>query len=524
MASTLEKIKWYKKMYGTVKTCRYLKNKILYGYMDDYPRWQKKHAITEAELQAQREAHFEYEPLISIVVPLYKTPTQYLDALVQSVRAQTYGNWELCLSDGSGKSESDNDAGGAVQTPLRALLGHLQGADSRIHVVTSDTQLGISDNTNKALEIAKGEYIAFADHDDLLAPNALFENVKMINEHPEVQFIYSDEDKVDGKGKRYFMPHFKPDFNLELLRARNYICHLVVVSRTLIDQVGKLDAAFDGAQDYDFVFRCFEAIKERGSWHSKLCHIPKILYHWRSYEQSTAEATGNKDYANDAGMKARQAHFDRLMIKVALEPVKHAGVVYPDMCRVRYLADDCKRDDFVLFMAEGVNALTDDLFEDMMGYCAQTDVGAVGAKIYTHDGTVYYAGGLLKEDGSMCNAFEGLLHDEPGYFGRAIIAQDTSVVSSICWMVKKSVLEEIGETDILEKDSNGLSQQDVTDICVKVRKAGYRVVLDADGEIVCYEDKGIGVIPKKGIYEKRLGVVDLYYNVNLDNMNAVFDY
>ena len=516
MAGTLEKIKWYKNTYGMGKTCRYLKNKVLYGYMDDYPRWQKRHEIGEAELEEQRAAHFDYEPLISVVVPLYKTPVQYLGALVESVKAQTYSNWELCLSDGSGKSESDNDAGGAVQPPLRAMLGHLQGADSRIRVVTSDTPFGISDNTNRALGIAKGEYIAFADHDDLLAPNALYENVKVINEHPDVQFIYSDEDKVDGAGKRYFMPHFKPDFNLEMLRARNYICHLVVVSRKLYEKVGGLNTEFDGAQDHDFVFRCVEAVNMSAD---HIWHIPKILYHWRAYGQSTAEGTANKDYANDAGFRARYAHFERLGIPVIIEPVQHGGTTYPDMCRVRNQVDESRKDEFVLFKRDEVQIISEDLFMDMMGYCAQIDVGAVGAKVYATDGTVLHAGGMMREDGTMCDAFSGLLHDEPGYFGRAIIAQDTSAVSETCWMVKRSVLEEIGETDLLEKGESGLSQQDVTELCDKVHQAGYRIVFDPFAEV-----KSERIADMNETKNYCALVQDAYYNPNLVRDDASYDY
>ena len=516
MAGTLEKIKWYKKVYGTRKTFRYLKNKVLHGYMDDYPRWHKKHEITEKELAVQRAAHFGYEPLISIVVPLYKTPIQYLDALVKSVQNQTYGNWELCLSEGSGKSESDNDANGAVQSPLRAMLGHLQGADPRIRVVTSDVPLGISDNTNKALEIAKGDYIAFADHDDLLAPNALYENVKLINECPDAQIIYSDEDKVDGKGKRYFMPHFKPDYNLEMLRARNYFCHLVVVSRKLIDQIGGLDSDFDGAHDHDFVFRCVEALQMSTQ---QIRHIQKILYHWRAYGQSTAEGTENKDYANDAGFRVRRAHFERLGIPVELEPVRYAGATYPDMCRVKYQVNEDRKDEFVLFKGDEVQIISDDPFIDMMGYCSQNDVGAVGAKIYAADGSVDHAGGLMREDGTMCDAFQGLLSDDPGYFGRAIIAQDTSAVSGMCWMVKKSVLEEIGEEDYLRKIGSELSQQDVTEICIKIREAGYRIVFDPFAEVRC----GLKLEAVR-VKENMALVHDRCYNPNLARQKADFDF
>ena len=518
MARTLEKIKWYKKMYGTVKTCRYLKNKILYGYMDDYPRWQKKHAITEAELQAQRETHFDYEPLISIVVPLYKTPTQYLDALVQSVRAQTYGNWELCLSDGSGKSESDNDAGGAVQTPLRALLGHLQAADARIRVVTSDTQLGISDNTNKALEIAKGECIAFADHDDLLAPNALYENVKMINEYPEVQFIYSDEDKVDGKGKRFFMPHFKPDFNLELLRSTNYFCHLCVVKRELFEKACPLNGEYDGAQDYDFVLRCVEQVGDQ----TQIRHIPKILYHWRAYAESTAESADRKDYANDAGMRVLKAHYERIGVKADVEPVEKGGIVYPGMYRTRYQVEGKPTvavvkgqqhlkeisDDYILFLSEDAQPVTKDFIQEMLSYCAQSEVGAVGAKVYGPDECMIYAGGFLCEDGSMRNAFEGFMHDDPGYFGRAILAQDVHGVSDACVMVKREVL------------GQDVDQSTVKEICEKIKRDGKRMVFVPFAEVTCSCDSNKD---NKQIKQSSSSISDPYYNKNLNCREASYD-
>ena len=515
MAGTLEKIKWYKKVYGTRKTCRYLKNKVLYGYMDDYPRWQKKHAISEAELEEQRATHFEKEPLISIVVPLYKTPVQYLGALVESVKAQTYSNWELCLSDGSGKSESDNDAGGAVQPPLRAMLGHLQGADSRIHVVTSDTPLGISDNTNRALSIAKGEYIAFADHDDLLAPNALYEYVKVINEHPDVQFIYSDEDKVDGAGKRYFMPHFKPDFNLEMLRSTNYFCHLCLVSRELYEKVGGLIADYDGAQDYDFVLRCVEQISDK----DQIRHIPKILYHWRAYAASTAESADRKDYANDAGIKALKAHYDRLGIKADIEPVEKGGIVYPGMYRTRYQVEGDPKvmiirgdeqpakatGDYVLFLSEDAEPITEDLVQEMLSYCMQPDVDAVSAKVYGADGCIVYAGGFLREDGSACNAFTGFMHDDPGYFGRAIIAQDVNVAYDICVMVKAELL-----------DVDEANQEDLAGVCRRLREMGKRIVFDPFAEV---DYKG-----NLTAHTRAQSVIkDHYYNPNLVSERAVFD-
>ena len=163
------------------------------------------------------------------------------------MQAQTYKNWELCFSDGSGKD-----------SPIEGVLNELTHKDPRIRVVYTGEQLQISENTNEALKIAAGDFIAFSDHDDLLAPDALYECVKALNEDRSIELLYTDEDKVDMKGKEFFMPHFKPDFNIDLLRCNNYICHLFVVKREILEQVGMLNPKFDGAQDYDFVLRCVE--------------------------------------------------------------------------------------------------------------------------------------------------------------------------------------------------------------------------------------------------------------------------
>ena len=174
------------------------------------------------------------------MVPLYKTDKYLLKALVDSVLAQTYSNWELCLSDGSG-----------ADSPIRSILEEYQKKDPRIKVVFNEKQLQISDNTNAAIGIATGNYIAFADHDDTLAEEAFYQMAKEISQHPEADLIYSDEDIIDIRGNRLF-PHFKPDFNPDYLCCVNYICHLVVVKRTLLDRTGLLRPEYDGSQDFDF--------------------------------------------------------------------------------------------------------------------------------------------------------------------------------------------------------------------------------------------------------------------------------
>ena len=216
---------------------------------------------------------------------MYRTPEKYLEELIASVKAQTYGNWELCLSDGSGKD-----------SPLGPILERYQKEDARIRVISHEKPLQISENTNAALGLATGDYFVFADHDDVLTPNALYEFAAAVNREPETDVLYSDEDKMSMDGHKFFQPHMKPDFNLDLLCTVNYICHLFGVKRTLAEKTGFFRSEYDGAQDYDFIFRCTEQAE-------KICHVPKVLYHWRSHEDSTAETrrAKNMPLRRDAG-------------------------------------------------------------------------------------------------------------------------------------------------------------------------------------------------------------------------------
>ena len=194
----------------------------------------------------QREVKFAYAPKISIVIPLYRTPGHFLREVIRSVEEQTYQNWELVLSDGSGE-----------HSPLDGFLDELEHAYAKkaekLKIVRNKKQLRIAENTNAALAEATGDFIAFGDHDDLFAPDALYECVKILQEKPETALLYTDEDKVDGKGKKYFQPHFKSDYNPDLLCSMNYFCHLVVVKRELLDAAGTLDPAYDGAQDLSLI-------------------------------------------------------------------------------------------------------------------------------------------------------------------------------------------------------------------------------------------------------------------------------
>lgn len=540
------KTKVYYQQFGIKATVLRTLDKITGRDAITYNAWLKRHCPTKAKLKEQREQKFAYQPKISIVIPLYKTPHNYLNELVDSIKAQTYANWELCLSDGSGEG-----------SPLTEILQKYEAEDNRIKVVYNKEALQISENTNAALAIATGDYIAFADHDDLLAPNVLYECVYELNKDVTIEMIYTDEDKIDMSGKEHFMPHFKSDFNIDMLRSVNYFCHLVVVKREVYEKVGNLNHEFDGAQDYDFVLRCVEDA-------SNIKHIPKILYHWRAHKDSTAENPESKNYAFEAGARAIQAHYDRLGIPATVEETTHKGIyrsryileekplisiVIPnkdhtddlDKCitsieekstyknyefivvennsteeetfeyykklestcpRAKVVCWDGKgfnypainnygvehaKGEYLLFLNNDTEIVNGECLEELLGYCMREDVGAVGARLYYEDGTIQHAGVIVGLGGIAGHAFLGFPHADLGYFGRIQMAQNYSAVTAACILVKRSVYEEVEGFD----EKYAVAFNDV-DLCMKIRKAGYLIVYNPYAELNHYESKSRG--------------------------------
>lgn len=548
-----------------------------------YKAWLKRHSPSAGVLKLQREKKFAFSPKISIVVPLYKTPEAYLTEMIESVRNQSYRNWELCLSDGSGED-----------SPIAHILKKYEETDERIKVVYNKEQLRISENTNEALKVCTGDYIAFADHDDLLAPNALYECVYLLNKEPSTEIIYTDEDKIDMNGKEHFMPHFKSDFNIDMLCSTNYICHLFVVKRDIYEKAGMLNPEFDGAQDYDFVLRCVEKSE-------KIRHIPRILYHWRAHKNSTAENPESKNYAFVAGKRAVQAHYDRMKIPAEVEETQYKGiyrskyrlmdtplisVIIPNKDHISDL-EKCIRSleekngyrnlemivvennseeeetftyykeleqrnpkvkvlfweekvfnypainnfgaehasgDYLLFLNNDTEVVNEDCIEELLGYCQRSDVGAVGARLYYDDGTIQHAGVIVGLGGIAGHPFSKAVHEDPGYFGRIIMAQDYSAVTAACMLVKKSVFWQVGGFD----EGYAVAFNDV-DLCLRIRKAGYLIVYNPYAEMNHYESKSRGYEDTEekvkrfnseiSLFEKRwkkfLAHGDPYYNPNL---------
>jgi O-antigen biosynthesis protein len=263
----------------------------------DYSSWVKAHGRVTPEAEARmREciAGFERTPLVSIVMPTYNSRTDWLLGAVESLQRQAYTNWQLCIAD---------DA--STEPRVRSLLERLARDDPRINVVFREQNGHISAASNSALELCRGDWIALMDHDDVLPADALFQVVAAINAHPEVAMLYSDEDKIDEKGRR-FDPHFKPDWNIDLFYSYNLVCHLAVYRAQLVRDAGGFTVGMEGAQDYDLALRIVERISP-----SQIHHIPRVLYHWRAHGESTAREQGAKPYAIHAGERALNAHFHR---------------------------------------------------------------------------------------------------------------------------------------------------------------------------------------------------------------------
>lgn len=508
----------------------------------DYEEWYRNHRPSEEELERQRKEKFDYMPLISILVPVYNTPESFLKQMIQSVRAQTYGNWELCIANANPGNKEVGD-----------ILRIASEKDQRIRVTDVPENEGIAQNTNAALKIASGEYVGLLDHDDLLTKDALYEVVKALNQQEKPEMLYSDEDKVTTDLTEHFQPYMKPDFNLDLLRSNNYICHFFVAKKSLIEDVGAFRGEFNGAQDYDLILRCSE--KAAG-----IAHIPRILYHWRVHKASTADNPASKMYAFDAGKRAIEEHLKRCgqdgevshakdlgyyRVKYKVKGSPLVSIIIPNKDEVESL-DKClqsiekstyknyeiivvennsvkdetfayykkieakgvkvvywekgfnysainnygasyAKGDYLLLLNNDVEVITPDWLEEMLGNCQRKEVGIVGVKLYYPDDTVQHAGIIVGIGGIAGNIFVGLPRRYTGYFHKASVQQDLSAVTAACMMVKRSVYEAVKGLD----EKLQVAFNDV-DFCLRVRKAGYLVVYNPYAELYHYESKTRG--------------------------------
>ena len=514
-----------------------------------YGPWYRAYIPTEETLETQRKQKFDYSPLISIAVPAYQTPVEFLRQMIESLIVQTYSNWELCIVNASPDNEE-----------MQKVLAEYSAGDSRVRFCNLKENLGIAENTNRAFAMAKGEFVGLLDHDDLLAPNALYEIVKILQDHPQADALYTDEDKVTTELDEHFQPHLKPDFNLDLLRSNNYICHFFVVRKSIVEKAGGFRKEFDGAQDYDFIFRCTENAGE-------VLHVSEILYHWRTHKASTADNPASKMYAFEAGKRAIEAHLERTGTKGEVSHTQDLGfyrVKYPvqgkplvsviipnkdeketlqtclemlekntgyqnfeiiivennsttdeifryykELSRNRKIhllrwgkefnysainnfAVAHAKGEYLLFLNNDVKSINPDWLEEMLGVCQRPEVGGVGAKLIYPDNTIQHAGCVIGMGGIAGHMFVDMPADRTGYLHKASLLQDMSAVTAACLLMKKEVFEQAGGfTEELAVAFNDM------DLCLKVRKNGYLIVYDPYAKLYHMESKTRGAEDSK---------------------------
>lgn len=518
-----------------------------------YAQWiDEFDALSDADFAVFKEAlgQFRLRPRISVLMPVYDTPKQWLERAIESVIAQIYPDWELCIAD---------DA--STQPDVRETLEHYRKKDGRIRVVYRDTNGHISANSNSALALASGEFVALLDGDDELTPHALFWVANEIVNHPDADIIYSDEDKIDGKGRRYDV-YFKCDWNPALIRSVNYVSHLGVYRRSLVEQVGAFRTGFEGSQDHDLVLRCADA-----SAPERIRHIPRVLYHWRSIPGSTAsaEAADAKPYAWDAGARAIAEHLQRCgiagkvgpgmqkyyqveysppaklpkvsilmpsacnlhLLKPCLESLL-ARTTYPDFevllivssirlenakqreyletlkahRRIRLLvypdrpfnfswlnnwAESQCAGDVLCFMNDDIEVTTPDWLEKIVARLAHDKVGAVGTMLYYPDTRIQHAGVMLGLGGVAGHQFLKQPKGSGGYFGRAGLEQDLSCVTAACMVMRREAFRKVkGYNEMLAVAFNDV------DLCIRVRNAGWRIIWTPQVEMIHHESASIG--------------------------------
>ncbi len=455
----------------------------------------------------------EPRPLMSVIVPLYRTPVKYFRAMVDSVLAQTYGNWELVLVNAS-----PDDAN------LAQAVSELTGqGNPRIVVVELAENKGISENTLAGIAVASGDYLSFLDHDDLLEPDALAAYVTEIRAHPQVDLLYCDEDSVTHDGTTCFEARFKPDFNLDLLLTHNYVCHFLTVSREAYEQVEPYGHDVDGAQDYDLTLKVSEMARD-------IRHVPRVLYHWRQHAGSTnGGATAVKPYVVASSINALSRYLARRGIEAKVAPTDFPcvfDVAYPKSADadVSVIVATDADDELLGFLesletqrmgsvcqlieaapADGLSAPSGDFARRVNAAAAQAtgeyllvadarirfapesdcigalrdvfcrnEVGVASAKVMATDGHVLHAGLCVQDDGSLGYLNQGFTaHMGGGYHGLAECDCAYSAVAPFCFMVRASDFRDVGGLD----DGYAAAVAQTIDLSFKMRERGKAVIV-----------------------------------------------
>lgn len=515
----------------------------------NYAEWIRLYdTIGDADRQRilDQISHFGHHPLFSVLLPVHDTDPKWLRRAIQSVQDQLYEHWELCIVD-----DASSDSG------IWRIIQDFVSRDARIKAMRRSETGHICGTSNDALAMAAGEFIVLLDHDDELAPTALYHAAYELNQQPGLQLIYSDEDKLDSKDRRC-QPHFKSDWNPDLFTGQNYISHMGIYAASLVREVGGFRAGFEGAQDYDLALRCIEKINAE-----QIAHLSYVLYHWRMTDQSTAAAAGAKPYTLDAAAHAVRDHLARTGTTATVEPsreiylrVKYppptgdplVSIIIPTRDRVELLRqcvatifsrteypnyqlvivdngssekaavdflDELCRDsrvllervpgpfnfsklnnigvaraagDFVALLNNDLEVISGAWLTEMLSYAIRPGIGAVGARLWYPDGTLQH-GGVILGFGGVAGHIHGTTREDDGYFSRQHLTQDLSAVTAACMLIRKSVYLEVNGFD---EASLAVTFNDV-DFCLRLRRAGYRIVWTPYAEFFHHESASRGI-------------------------------
>ena len=496
----------YVNKYGVKELFQKISYKLSIKYHKEYSE-----RIGAINILAQKNTVFEYEPVISIIVPVYNVQEKYFLDMLTSVLNQTYSKWELCIADAS---ESYN-------------IGNIINAyeDNRIKYLKVEDNLGIAANTNKALELASGDYIALLDHDDMLSIDALYEVVNAININGSPEVLYSDEDKV-REDNIHVEPYRKPSYNYDLLQGNNYICHLFVVKRSLAMEINGFRSEYDGAQDYDFIIRCVSCA-------SRIIHIDKVLYHWRIHKMSVAANPESKLYAYEAGKKAIESwlekenlrgrvlrsknHLGCYMVKYEISGNPLVSIIlhgtsgnntcmkiieksntYTNVEIImadKDIQDGLKKakGEYVILLNNNINTISKGFVEKLLSLCQRNNTACVSGKI-VKGSTIIQAGININEE--CCEySLNGYNRKSTGLFYSGILRRNVDATSATLMMVKKSLLDKY----IFSKDTYCITKEYVynnkkikdigIDISNTLKNEGYLVVVTPDVEVRLIQGK-----------------------------------